>query len=200
VRRTQQTLLMGLVAATILCGSDKKPPPVRSAENDYVEITATPLADREAVQQALGSDLGGYYIVMDVRLVPKEGRKVAVHLDDFVLKTEKDGSRTTPFVASQIAGRGALVVTEEGTKLDRVGIGPVTAGKSDVTSSTAKLHSGVGEKQNPLTDVLKQKMLPEKETEVPVSGLLYFPMDKQKAKDLELIYATPEGKLLLRFK
>ena len=47
--------------------------------------------------------------------------------------------------------------------------------------------------------VLKEKILPEKETDVPVSGLLYFPMEKQKMKDLELIYTTPEGKLLLRF-
>jgi hypothetical protein len=48
--------------------------------------------------------------------------------------------------------------------------------------------------------VLKEKILPEKETDAPVSGLLYFPMEKQKLKDLELIYKTPEGKLTLRFK
>ena len=36
--------------------------------------------------------------------------------------------------------------------------------------------------------VLKQKELPETKTDKPVSGLLYFPMEKQKAKDLELRY------------
>jgi hypothetical protein len=51
-----------------------------------------------------------------------------------------------------------------------------------------------------MLDVLKQKVLPEKVTEAPVSGLLYFPMEKQKVKDLELWYKTPEGKLVLQFK
>ena len=51
-----------------------------------------------------------------------------------------------------------------------------------------------------MLDVLKEKILQEKETETAVSGLLYFPMEKQKLKDLELIYTTPEGRLLLRFK
>ena len=62
------------------------------------------------------------------------------------------------------------------------------------------MKSGAKDKPNPLLDVLKQKVLPEKETEAPVSGLLYFPMEKQKLKDLELWYRTPEGKLVLQFK
>lgn len=184
----------------VLCGGEKKPPPVRSTENDLLEITATPIADREAVQQALGSDLGGHYILIEVRLEPKEGQKVAIHLDDFLLRTDKDGSRTTPFVASQIAGTGALVVTEVGGKSNGIGLGPIMGRTSDVSENQAKVHSGVNEKPNPLLDVLKAKILPEKETEAPVSGLLYFPMEKQKVKDLELIYTTPLGKLSLRFK
>ena len=49
--------------------------------------------------------------------------------------------------------------------------------------------------------VLNEKMMPEKKTDSePVSGLLYFPMEKQKQKDLELIYNTPDGKLSLRFR
>src|SRR5678810_174973 len=62
-----QILGIGLVGAVMLSGADKKPP-VRSMENDSVEITATPIADREAVRQALGSDLGGHYVLVDVRI------------------------------------------------------------------------------------------------------------------------------------
>src|SRR5207245_9200300 len=46
-------------------------------------------------------------------LTPKFGSQIDIRRDDFMLKTDKDGERTTPFVASQIAGKGALVVTEK---------------------------------------------------------------------------------------
>ncbi len=197
-------IAIGLIGAGILFGGDKKPQksPVRSGENDVLEITATPLADPELVKEALGSDLGGHYILMDVRIVPKEGRKVAIHLDDFMLKTDKDGSRTTPFVPGQIAGRGAIVVTQSqpGGSKTTFGVGPMSMGTADITENHSVVRSGATEKPDPILDVLKQKILAEKETEGPVSGLLYFPMEKQKLKDLELIYTTPDGKLLLRFK
>ena len=53
---------------------------------------------------------------------------------------------------------------------------------------------------SPLMKVLNEKMMPEKKSDGPVSGLLYFPMEKQKQKDLELIYNTPGRKTHLRFR
>lgn len=219
-----QVLEIGFVAAVILCGADKKPP-VRSMENDALEITATPIADREAVRQVLGSDLGGHYILVEVKVAPKDGQKIAIHLDDFLLRTDKDGERTTPFAPSQIAGKGALVISDGassggGTMAGPVGptygggpyggplggpplMGPsgLGVGGSDATGEVAaKVQSGSKDKPNPMLAVLKEKILPEKETDAPVSGLLYFPMEKQKVKDLELIYTTPSGKLSMRFK
>jgi len=48
---------------------------------------------------------------------------------------------------------------------------------------------------------LNEKILPEKEIDQPVSGLLYFPIEpKQKIKDLELVYSGPGSKLSLRFR
>src|SRR5690349_13347757 len=94
-----QVFWIGLAAAAIVPGAEKKPA-VRSMENADVEIIATPIADREAVRQALGSDLGGHYILVDVRVVPKDGQKIAIHLDDFLLRTDKDGEKTTPFAPS----------------------------------------------------------------------------------------------------
>jgi hypothetical protein len=208
---------IGFAAVAIVCAADKKPP-VRSMENDLVEITATPLADREAVRQALGSDLGGHYVVVEVRVAPRDGQKITISRDDFLLKTDKDGERTTPFAPSQIAGRGALVISPggsgggtmagqmgpswgDGPYGSPLGGGGLGVGGSDASGEvTAKMHSGSKDKPDPMLEVLKQKILPEKETDAPVSGLLYFPMEKQKVRDLELIYTTPSGKLLLRFK
>ena len=67
-----------------------------------------------------------------------------------------------------------------------------------IKGSKAKMENS--DKKNPLQDELASKMLPEKETSEPVGGLLYFPMEKQKVKDLELIYTTSAGKLSIRFK
>jgi hypothetical protein len=210
-------IVAGVTAAAVLCASDKKIP-LHSTENDLVEITATALADREAVQQALGSDLGGHYILVQVRVSPKDGNKIKIDRDDFVLRTDRDGQRTTPFAPSQIAGRGALIITQGGSRgggyvgPSDTGYGPYGppimngglmgggggSGGGGETQTTIK--SGAKDKVDPILDVLKEKILPEKETDAPVSGLLYFPMEKQKLKDLELIYKTPEGKLTLRFK
>ena len=56
------------------------------------------------------------------------------------------------------------------------------------------------EKENPLKKVLEDKVLPEKKTDQPVSGLLYFAMEKQKMKDLELNYGGRENRITMRFK
>jgi hypothetical protein len=204
------------MCGALLCGADKKVP-LRSAENGSVEITATAFADRESVKQVLGSELGGHYIVVEVRLTPKDAAKVSIHLDYFTLRTDKDGERTTPFAPSQIAGRGALVVSTGsasggGTVMAGAGGPPGMdpygglgggmiggGGSAGATEARATMRSGSKDKADPMLEVLKEKILPEKETEAPVSGLLYFPMEKQKLKDLELIYTTPEGKLHLRF-
>ncbi|HLN01017.1 MAG TPA: hypothetical protein VK335_17135 [Bryobacteraceae bacterium] len=202
MRMRRVAVVIGLVGATLLSGGEKKPQKStpHSGENDVLEITATAIADPESVKEVLGSDLGGHYILMDVRLVPKEGRKLAVRLDDFVLKTDKDGEKTGPFVPSQIAGKGSIVVTQEGGGRGGFGVGPMSMGTADISQAHTTVKSGANEKPNPILDVLKEKILPEKETEAPVSGLLYFPMEKQKLKDLELIYTTTDGKLRLRFK
>ncbi len=159
---------MGLMCSLILWGADKKVP-LRSTENGLVEITATALIDREAIKQALGSDLGGHYIVVEVHLTPRDAAKVAIHLDDFTLRTDKDGERTTPFAPSQIAGNGALVVSTGSTSG-----GTVMAGAPGPPGLGP--YGGLGG-----------------------GGVMGGGFEGQKMKDLELIYTTPEGKLLLRF-
>ena len=209
----------GLLAATLLGGPNKKVA-LRTASNDLVEINANVWLDRAGIQQLIGSDLEGHYIVVEIRLQPKDDKKVTVRRDDFVMRTDKDGERARPFAPSQIAGVGALVVSQSdgsspgfandgngpivggypgGGRPRRLG-GDGTATGSSAGSSSMNAVSGANDKPSTLLDVLKQKELPLKETAAPVSGLLYFPLEKQKLKDLELIYTTPEGKLNIRFR
>jgi hypothetical protein len=74
----------------------------------------------------------------------------------------------------------------------------VTEGSSG--ESSAKVDDGKKEKENPLLAVLKEKVLLEKETNEPVTGLLYFILEgKHKPKDLELIYKSQGQRLILDF-
>src|SRR2546423_5064120 len=211
--------LLFLVLATLWAGKhDKKV--IGQAENAVVEITAAALADPESIQRAIGANLDNHYILVEVHLRPKSGT-LPIHLDDFMLKTDKDGERTTPFQPVQMVGSGAMVVSEKsigGMNMGTQNNGPVWGGmpgtmgrprqlpgnaqgignSASPTEAQAKMSTEPKDKKDdPMLAVLKEKMLPEKETDQPVSGLLYFPMEKQKLKDLELIYTTPAGKLNL---
>ena len=55
-------------------------------------------------------------------------------------------------------------------------------------------------KQNPIEKVLNDRILVEQKIAKPASGLLYFAMEKQKLKDLELRYGPQEQRITLRFK
>ncbi|MDQ6678084.1 MAG: hypothetical protein M3Z09_12390 [Acidobacteriota bacterium] len=180
------------------------------SSNASASLEATIYADPESVRQAVGDDLGNHYIVVRVKLSPKSG-KLPVQLDDFLLKTDKDGERSHPFAPTQIAGQGALVVSQTvtgggGSHAEdpdprwRMGM-PGGGGFGNAASTIgAKAKMQQDEKENPLVHTLAGKMLPEKETGETVTGLLYFPMEKQRVKDLELIYTTPSGKLSVRFR
>jgi hypothetical protein len=201
--------LIPLLFCGLLCAA-KKPQPIADgvADNPDINIKATVYADPENVLQILGSDLDGHYIVVKIDLTPKS--KFTIDHDNFLLKTDKDGERSRPFKPTQIAGDGALVVSDsalgggdvkQGNPRGPVwgGMGSSGAGNTaKVTGSSAKMQAATG-KKNPVLETLNEKMLPEKEIDQTTHGLLYFPMEKQKVKDLELIVTTPSGKLNIRF-
>ena len=205
-----------LLASTVWAGKPKTTGPFKN-ENQSVEISATVVLDKEDINQILGSDLDGHYILVQVTVTPKFGSQVDVHRDDFVLKTDKDGERASPYVASQIAGKGALVVTQTvgsgtsggpqfGSPYDYPAYGAgIGGGPSQITEAHAKMQGGSKDakdkaKESPLIKTLNEKILPEKKADGPVSGYLYFAMEKQKQKDLQLIYTNPDGKLTIRFR
>jgi hypothetical protein len=213
-----------LAAAACLPAANKKTTAAGRGENQDVLLNITIYADPVSVKDLLGDDLGGHYVVAAVKLQSKYGKEIAVDRDDFVLRTDKDGEKTRPFAPSQIAGRGALVVSRTG-RGGGVGAeqgGPViggipgtmggpmrlpgssgsigSGGMGDAGGAEAKMDAGNREKDNPLLNVLKDKILPEKRTDAAVEGLLYFPMEKQKIKDLELTYGGRENRITMRFK
>lgn len=209
-----------LVFSVTLFAGGKKEPPTARGETETVEVTATPILERDAIKQILGSDLDGHYLLMNVRVSSRFGKEITVNRDDFLLRTDKDGEKSAPFAPSQIAGSGVLVITETGAQGGGMmgdGNGPVWGGAPGTDGRPRRLGgdggvagSGPGatearaamrnEKSNPLLETLKQKILPESKTTKSLSGLLYFPMEKQKLKDLELTYTAWDGKIKLRFR
>ena len=142
----------------------------------------------------------------------------------FTARTDKDGEKARPYTGSQIAGTGALIIGQvdrnegvaspgwTGTRVPIVRRGGAARKDSDKDKDAdkdkdkdgdkeaAKADPPAEEKENPLKKTLDSKILPEGKTNQPAQGLLYFPMEKQKMKDLELTYGGKENLIRLRFK
>jgi hypothetical protein len=208
-----RALLTLALCATLTAA--RKPQPVEDgvASNDSASIKATVYADPETVQQILGNNLDGHYIVLSIEIHPN--RNFTIDHDNFLLRTDKDGEKAHPYEPSQIAGSGVLVVStaedeQQAAKKNKGsgitlggGMGPIMGGASPgvpVSTAPTKVVMKEGnDGKNPLLATLESRMLPQKAVAEPTSGLLYFPMEKQKVKDLELIVTTPSGKLSIRF-
>lgn len=218
-------LIAGLLLSTFaLTAGPKKTVATAKGENEDIILTATLHIDPQDIKQLVGSDLGGHFFVAEVRVEPKYGKEIAVDPDDFVLWTNKNGEHTQPYEASQVAGKNAMIITpaKGGAGNDGIQTGPTyggmpvpvggpimypsdgmavgNGGSDQVNSNKATVHITSDEQDNPLEKSLDQKMLPRKKTLQPVSGLLCFPMEKQKMKDLELHYGGQENRITLRFR
>ena len=216
------------VIAFALAASPEKPVGPVSSEDEVLVVTASALIDKQAVQNALGEDPRMDMVVIDIKVAPRADSKVTLSLDDFTLISRKDGQRSQPLAPSQIAGTDALVVAQSGYGGVGGGIGKMNSGRGPIwggvpgTNSRpqriggddqaavtgaptageaqASVTKDTTEKPNPLLDALKQKALPLRETNEPVTGLLYFFLEgKHKLKDLELMYKSPAGRMMLDF-
>jgi hypothetical protein len=195
----------------LLTAADKKTPSTTRGENQDLVLDVTLYDDPVLVKDLIGTDLGGHYILAEVKIDPKYGKDIVIDRDDFQLRTNKDGEHTTPFAPSQIVASDALVVAQSkgpsaaspgmviaGPLVIRGGLGGAAA---PAEGSDAKAAADGGQKkEDPLKKLLEEKVLPEKKTDQAVSGLLLFPMEKQKRKDLELLYGGRENRITLRFK
>jgi hypothetical protein len=198
-----------LIVPALLLNAAKKTAGSAKGENEDLILTVTLHTDPEDVKELIGDDLGGHFVVAEVKVDPKYGKDIVIDRDDFVLRTDKDGERSKPFAASQIAGRGALVIVQDEEKAKKhgwsLGGGPIMTGSSgtnisDDDKDKPKPKMQIDEQENPLRKVLDTKVLPEKKTDQPVTGLLFFPFEKQKLKDLQLLYGGKENRISLRFK
>jgi hypothetical protein len=208
-------ILCLLVAGAILLpASDKKKVPATTrGENQDLILDVTLYDDPMLVKDLLGDDLGGHYIVADVKVDPKYGKEIVIDRDDFILRTEKDGDHTSPFAPGQVTQQDAVLVSQgKGPPAASPGMvlagpliikgGPSTDEKNgpEVKQAPPGESKAESKKDNPLTKLLEDKVLPETKTDKAVSGLLYFPMEKQKRKDLVLTYGPRENRITLRFK
>jgi len=188
--------------------------PETSAGNEEVDLVATIFMTQEEATQKLGMDPGPDIAILQVRVIPKTDKAVQVAADDFILLAHNDGERSKPFTPYEIAGQGALIVSKntdqqpsKGKKTSSTGgLGGIMMGGGSASpgnSQAVTLSSKVDEKSpgNPkLLEALKAKQLPDKETNEPLEGLLYFRLSgKHKLKDMAVLYRGPAGKLDLEF-
>jgi len=194
-----------LLLSALAWSRDRKLPGGEAA-NEVVEVAATAL-DADQLRQTFGTDFDNTFAVIETTLTPKGGQPLAVHLDDFMLRSEQTGGHSGPLAASQIAGSDTLVVgrTEEkrGKGASWGGFGGIMMGggsAGSAPSGNTKAEIKESSAKDPLLDVLKRKILAEKTITEPMTGLLFFPLEKEKPKNLVLIYSTSQGKLRIRFR
>ncbi len=185
-------LLCATAAVCVLVAGAGKKSPQGQVEDATVSISATILSP-DQLKEDFGSDFNGDYTVLEVQIAPKGGKPYMVHLDDFILRSESTGDHSGPFLsASQIEGAGAMVVERS--------YGNRSSPDSPRPLEGTKLQMKTGEKAGSALAALTQKMLADKTATEPVSGLLFFPLSKQKPKNLILSCKTPQSKLRLSFK
>jgi len=185
-----------------------------AGENHDVALAVTLYLDPADAERLVGDDLGKHFVLAEVKVEPRSGKEIYIDRDDFVLRTDSNGAHTTPFAPSQIAGSGALVireVTDSRAAASPGSSGPFghkrTAPKQSADTTKPRAEDAKSDSAKPadqgdktLLQTLKEKELPQGKTPKPVAGLLYFEMEKQKMKDLEVAYGPKEDRIVLRFK
>lgn len=200
-----------LLFAASLPAAKKVVSPNTSASNDQVDIIATIFMSPEEITQKLGVDPGKGVALLQVRVVPKTNESVQISPDDFILLAHDDGERSKPFDPAQLAGQGTLVVSSatDKTKKQTSGFGGFggmigggsgsSPGNSKPTTLSTKMDTK-SQGNDKLLEALKAKQFPQKDTNQPVEGYLYFPLDgKHKLKNMALLYRGPAGRLDLEF-
>ena len=201
------TFLCALLAVAALPAS-KKTTATATGDNDDMVLTATLHTDPADIKEMVGSDLGGNFIVAEIKVQPKYGKTVNIQRDDFLLRCFDGNDTSHPFVGSQIADQSSLVVGKvmdgDGKRakprLTLGGMGGMTGPTTTYDNAPAKVKENDDAKVTQLEKTLDAKILPEKKTDQPVSGLLYFAMEKRKLKDMQLEYGPKDNRIDLHFK
>jgi hypothetical protein len=219
---TSFTLAFLLATLPSFAANKKVISPNTSAGNEEIDLVATIFMTQEEATKELGMDPGTDIAILKVRVIPKTDKPVQVAADDFILLAHNDGERSKPFTPYEIAGQGALIVTnsadQKQTKDSKDkktstlgGLGGIMMGGGGGGGGMASpgnpkqntINTKMDDKSpgNPkLLEALKAKQLPDKEITEPLEGLLYFRLSgKHKLKDMAVLYRGPAGKLNLDF-
>lgn len=205
--RTAAVFSLTILTALGAWPAGKKAIGVARGENEDLIVTVNLYANPDEVKDLLGNDLGGHFVVAEVKVEPKYGKTVSVARDDFLLVNTDNNDRSTPFAPSQIAGRASIVVKrandadEKKKGLSVSGLGISSPGDMAVNRNvSAKVENADEPKDAALEKMLNEKQLPEKTSDQPISGLLYFAFEKIKLKDMQLDYGPKPNRLVLHFK
>jgi hypothetical protein len=212
-RNVAQAFGLFISGAALLCSfglAGEKKNEVAEASNADVAIKAAYI-DQDQLKQMVGTDFGKMFTALELQVTPRGGNPLPISYDDFELLSESSGEHGSPYEPGQISGSGALVLHRE-DKYGSIGtnptsgiwsMGPIMAGSGGAPKKPVDNRADMAQgdsKRDPLTDVLKQKMLPQQTASGPESGLLIFPLSHEKPKHLVLFYKTPSGKLRMTFK
>jgi hypothetical protein len=179
-----------LLAAAVTASAAN--PPMGEASDASVSIAAV-FMDAAAVQQATGSDFKNNYTVVEVTVTPRGGQPLELQPDDFLLRINSNSDSSGPMGASQVYGAGSAIVLH--STQETIGITRTDPGYSGIS-----MEHGSSSVSKDEIAALQAKMLPAKTTSDPVTGLLFFPLPRKKAKDLDLVYSSPTSKVHIRFR
>src|SRR5438477_13089697 len=88
------------LGVALLLPAAKKTVGTARGENQDLILNVTLYIDTAGIKELIGDELGGHYIVADVKVEPKYGKDITIDRDDFQLRTDKDGEKTRPLAPS----------------------------------------------------------------------------------------------------
>ena len=144
--------------------------------NRDLAVSITLHLDPADIKQMVDSDLGGHFVLAEVKVAPKYGKEIAVSRDDFVLMDTDHNARSKPFAANQIAGPSLVVQrgpdddTQKKTKSKPRFTGPIMTSpgvqlQPDLGDpAKVKVHEDDAAKDTPLENSLAARMITEGKT------------------------------------
>lgn len=193
-----------------------------------VQIGASSLSRKE-VKKNFALDLNQCCLVVEVGLYPSQKQPVKIALDDFVLREAGKDVGVNPLRADVLAARLQLphappddehraggetesvvgyhrgTVTDPSTGAPRTGTAVYESQKISVGipvgGSTQPQSPEAAEADRKVIEAeLKERMLPESTTSVPMAGYLYFSVPKKSKGGYELVFTVNEKKIVLPLK
>jgi hypothetical protein len=193
------------------------------AERSGVGIGANVLSANEA-HKAFSTDVDRCCMVVEVALYPAKDGLTVVSLSNFALRVVGEDTARRPSSPELVAGKlqkksepdadnhDVVISPTTGIGYERGGIDPVTGQpRRGGVVTTAGVGVGVGGPQPPkagssdadrrtMETELREKELPEGNTAAPVSGYLYFSLQKKKSTKYQLEYVLNGNVVTLALK